>query len=339
MVKRKSDDEKKARKRSSSPTTTSLGKVKPIGFKEDNPPLDLRYDTAFKMIFSQKIFMIDLLNSILDRTEEITDITYRPTESLPRFVIGKKVVFDLKCTLSTGEIVIVEMQYASQNFFKERALYYVARNIDSQLQKCDDAVNNAKTEEEKWKRLKEYRVDAVCGIFITNFSLEKEGRLVRDIWLTDAMDSHRLFSDKMHMVFLELPVLKSWEECDTDLKKWLYVIKNSMDMDQIPFVKDKPIFKQLAEKARYATLTPEEQDLYELDRRNEMAYMNSMLYAQMQAQEEGLKEGLEQGLKKGMEQGLEQGKLQIARNLKSLGIDVQTIQQSTGLTLEEINNL
>lgn len=335
MVKRKNADEKNASRHSSSHTTTSLGRVRPIGSKEDNPPLDLRYDTAFKMIFSQKIFMIALLNSILDRTEEITDITYRPTESLPRFVIGKKVVFDLKCTLSTGEIIIVEMQYASQNYFKERALFYVARNIDSQLQKCDDAVDNAKTEEEKWKRLKEYRVDAVCGIFITNFSLEKEGRLVRDIWLTDAMDNHRRFSDKMHMVFLELPVLKSWEECDTDLKEWLYVIKNSMDMDQIPFVKDKPIFKQLAEKARYANLTPEEQELYEMDRRNEMAYMNSLLYAQMQAQEEGLKKGRAEGL----EQGRAEEKLQIALSMKALDIDIQTIQKCTGLSVEEITNL
>ena len=343
----------------SSEDTTGLGMVNPIGSEENNPPLDLRYDTAFKMIFSEKIFMIALLNSILNRTEKITDITYRPTESLPRFVIGKKVVFDLKCTLSTGEIIIVEMQYASQSYFKERALYYVARNIDSQLQRLDDEVDNARTQEELLKKLKEYRIDPVCGIFITDFSLEKEERLMRDIWLTDAMDGDRRFSDKMHLVFLELPALKSWEECDTELKEWLYIIKNSKHMEQIPFVEDKPIYKQLAEKARYANLTPEEQELYELDRRNEMAYMHSLLYAKMEAEEKGRAEGEAKGFAigeaKGIAKGIAEGraegraegeaigvekeKRQIAQNLKTLGIDIQTIQKSTGLTVEEINNL
>lgn len=363
MVQGKTIDETKAQALYSSEDTTSLGTVNPIGSEENNPPLDLRYDTAFKKIFSEKIFMIALLNSILVRTEKITDITYRPTESLPRFVTGKKVVFDLKCTLSTGEIIIVEMQYASQSYFKERALYYVARNIDSQLQRLDNEVDNARTQEEQYKKLKEYRIDPVCGIFITNFSLEKEERLMRDIWLTDAMDGDRRFSDKMHMVFLELPALKSWEECDSELKEWLYIINNSKHMEQIPFVEDKPIYKQLAEKARFANLTPEEQELYELDRRNEMAYMHSLLYAKMEAEEKGRAEGeakgraegeakgraegeakgrakgIAEGRAEGEAIGVEKEKRQIAQNLKTLGIDIQTIQKSTGLTVEEINNL
>ncbi|MCQ2239825.1 MAG: hypothetical protein MJZ73_11410 [Bacteroidaceae bacterium] len=122
-------------------------------------------------------------------------------------------------------------------------------------------------------------------------------------------------------------------------------------MEQIPFVEDKPIYKQLAEKARFANLTPEEQELYELDRRNEMAYMHSLLYAKMEAEEKGRAEGEAKGIAKGISKGIAKGiaegeaigvekeKRQIAQNLKTLGIDIQTIQKSTGLTVEEINNL
>ena len=314
MVKRKHHDEKKAQVLSSSSTTTGLRAVNPIGHQEHDAPLDLRLDTAFKVIFSQKIFMIDLLNSILNRTEKITDITYNPTESLPKYVIGKKVIFDLKCTLSTGEIIIVEMQYASQNYFKERALFYVARNIDSQLQKRDDIVENARTEEEKRERLQHYRIDPVWGIFITNFSLEHEERMMRDVWLTDTLDNHRPFTDKMRMIFLELPALKRAEECDTALKEWLYIIKNSKNMEQIPYVNDKPIYKQLAEKARYAALTPEEQELYDLDRRNEMAYWDSMFLAEEKAEARGLEKGRAEGIAEAEANALKE-KLENARKL------------------------
>ena len=331
MVEGKTIYEMKAQAPCSLEDTTGLGSVNPIGFEENNPPLDLRIDIAFKVIFGEKVFMIDLLNSILDRTEEITDITYQPTESVPAYVNGKKVVFDLKCTLSTGEIIIVEMQYASQSYFKERALYYVARNIDSQLQRWNSTIDNSMSVDEKREQLRNYRIEPVIGIFITNFSIDQQGRLMRDIWLTDVLDNNRKFTDKLRMIFLELPFMKRWEDCDTKLKEWLYLINNSKDMDKIPFTNDRPIYQQLAEKARYASLTPAEQELYDYDLRNYMAYVDSMLYAEDR--------GIAKGRAEGKAEGLAEGKLQIAQNLKALGIDIQTIQKSTGLTVEEINNL
>ncbi|MCQ2238041.1 MAG: Rpn family recombination-promoting nuclease/putative transposase [Bacteroidaceae bacterium] len=335
MVQGKTIDEMKAQAPYSSEDTTSLGMVSPTGSEENNPPLDLRIDIAFKVVFGEKEFMIDLLNSILDRTEEITDVTYQPTESVPAYVNGKKVVFDLKCTLSTGEIIIVEMQYASQSYFKERALYYMARNIESQLRKWNSTVGNADSLEEARDNMQRYRLHPVIGIFITNFSIEQEGRLMRDFWLTDVLDNNRKFTDKMRMIFLELPFMKQWDDCDTELKKWLFIIKNSKDMDKIPFTNDRPIYRQLAEKARYASLTPEEQELYDYDLRNYLAYVDSMIYAE----DKGVAKGRVEGLAEGRAEGKAEEKLQIAQNLKALGIDIQTIQKSTGLTVEEINNL
>ena len=53
----------------------------------------------------------------------------------------------------------------------------------------------------------------------------------------------------------------------------------------------------------------------------------------------GLKQGLEQGIAQGIEQGLEQGIKQTAKNLKDKGIDINIIHETTGLSIEEINNL
>ena len=41
--------------------------------------LDLRVDTAFKHVFGQKVFMLDLLNALLVREDKIVDIVYNPT--------------------------------------------------------------------------------------------------------------------------------------------------------------------------------------------------------------------------------------------------------------------
>ena len=45
------------------------------------------------------------------------------------------------------------------------------------------------------------------------------------------------------------------------------------------------------------------------------------------------------GLKEGRESGLKEGQLKTAKNLKELGIDRNTISKSTGLSIEEIEQL
>ena len=45
------------------------------------------------------------------------------------------------------------------------------------------------------------------------------------------------------------------------------------------------------------------------------------------------------GIKKGMEKGIEKGKLEVARNLLSLGLDMDKIIKATGLTEEDIKKL
>ena len=44
-------------------------------------------------------------------------------------------------------------------------------------------------------------------------------------------------------------------------------------------------------------------------------------------------------MEKGMEKGREEEKLEIARNLKTMGLPSESIAQATGLTIEEIENL
>lgn len=61
------------------------------------------------------------------------------------------------------------------------------------------------------------------------------------------------------------------------------------------------------------------------------------------AMAEGERRGIEAGFQKGIEQGLEQGKYQaqldMARNMLSLGLDIEVIAKATDLSQEAIRSL
>ena len=91
------------------------------------------------------------------------------------------------------------------------------------------------------------------------------------------------------------------------------------------------IFKKVFEQAEIAKYTPEEHFAYEESLKN-MRDFNSI---ESSARNEGIRLGLAQGLA----QGEKQAKLEIARNLKAAGMDINFIAQNTGLTKEEISKL
>ena len=76
----------------------------------------------------------------------------------------------------------------------------------------------------------------------------------------------------------------------------------------------------------------------ERDRRNQMQYQYDMgLEEGMEVGfdkgvERGIKIGIEQGIERGIEQGIEQEAMRMAAKLKSLGIEMNIILESTGLT-------
>ena len=55
--------------------------------------------------------------------------------------------------------------------------------------------------------------------------------------------------------------------------------------------------------------------------------------------QKGMKKGLEQGRAEGRAEGEQVKALNIARNLKSMGLGVADIQKATGLSEEEIREL
>ena len=55
--------------------------------------------------------------------------------------------------------------------------------------------------------------------------------------------------------------------------------------------------------------------------------------------QETRKLALEEGIELGIEKGIEKGKIEVARNLLSLGLDIDKIVKATGLSEEDIKKL
>ncbi|WP_262249591.1 Rpn family recombination-promoting nuclease/putative transposase, partial [Parapedobacter soli] len=94
--------------------------------------IDPLTDWGFRHLFGQgpnKEILIEFLNDLFQGEKHIAELEYAPNEHDGDGDEDKRVVFDLHCRGDNGEYFIVEMQRIRQDFFKDRALYYVSRLI------------------------------------------------------------------------------------------------------------------------------------------------------------------------------------------------------------------
>ena len=54
---------------------------------------------------------------------------------------------------------------------------------------------------------------------------------------------------------------------------------------------------------------------------------------------QGIRQGIKQGIKQGIEQGSKQTNLEIAKKMIAKNIDLKTICEITGLSIEDLKNL
>jgi predicted transposase/invertase (TIGR01784 family) len=100
--------------------------------------IDPLVDFAFKKIFGSepnKDLLIDFLNEVFRGRKQIIDLVYNKNEHPGDIKDEGAVIFDLLCTGDKGERFLIEVQRATQGYFKERALFYTSRLISDQAPK------------------------------------------------------------------------------------------------------------------------------------------------------------------------------------------------------------
>ena len=271
-------------------------------------------DFGFKKLFGTELnkdLLISFLNALFKDKLEITDLTYLNSEHLGEGIVDRKAVFDVYCQLADGSRIIVEMQKAEQEYFKDRSIYYSTYPIREQAPQG------------KW----DYRLEDVYTVGILNFVFPdgeySSDSLIHEIKLKDVEDNH-VFYDKLTFIYLEMPKFQKREdELETMFDKWLFALSNLSKLLERPKALQDRIFTRLFEQAEIAHFTPKERNEYVASRKE---YWDNYSI-------------VETAMKKGLAEGQAKGRAEVAKNLKLMGFSVSDITKATGLSAEEIDSL
>jgi len=287
-------------------------------------------DFGFKKLFGtepNKEFLVSLLNAMFDHMAQdsleprlvIKELKYLPTEKLEQYG-ERRAVFDVYCEAENGERIIVEMQKASQDFFKDRSVFYSAFPIIEQGQVGQD-----------W----DFRLNHVYTVGILNFVFPTDEYdkdcFHHEVKLMDTKDKH-VFYDKLTYVYLEMPKFRKTEdELESMYDKWLFVLKNLSRLFDRPAALQERIFGRFFEQAEIARFTPDEARIHEESLKHFRDLHNVISSAERRGRAEGRAEGREEGR---METNREN-----ALRMKADGMPAEQIARYTGLSLEVINKL
>ena len=323
-------------------------------------------DYGFKKLFGteeNKDLLISFLNALIGGEDPIKDLLYKNVERIGDVIGTRTNYFDVYCSTASGEEIIVEMQNTWQPFFKDRTIYYAAKPIHDQGKKGiqealdrqeeerakgDSLVETSDGETEK-KRNKgwDFELKNVYVVAMMNFKLPKkeypEDSFLHKIQLMDVEDFH-VFYNKLTLYYVELPKIDHVKlDLNTPLGRWFHALNNLYFYDRKPQNLKEPVFDKLFRQAELAQLTPDQDLAYERSMKVYLDTINQIRGARILGREDGLAEGKKLGLAEGKELGLAEGemkaKLDTARKMLEMGIDMETISKVTGFSEEEILKL
>ena len=316
--------------------------------------VNLLLDSGFKAVYADpgnKRQLIDLLNAILPRHSQVSDIVeYRDRERTPDFRFGKKTILDLCVTGQDGRLFDIEVQNDIDPYFFERMMFYASDDYHSQL-----------FEKQQYSELHPVHMVVITpGILwheqveaslegpVKHQGIEQDNALKGSDLLPDRVVTRYTMKEEETNIFAPSSIFcnfaqlgrfhKKLEECTTKEDLLFYWFLHSwMYADTPSAIENVPEIKELARATRVASFTQEKYHKYQRDMRNErdiqyrcdINFNNGML----KGLEEGRAEGHAEGWKEGRAEGRDEERMTIARNCIAMGMTAATIAQVTGLSV------
>lgn len=291
---------------------------------------DLLDDDVFKLVFgreSTKDVMTEFLNQVIpDR--KIVDLEFIDKEMHPVERDAKGVVYDMFCKTDSGARIIVEVQRRKQPFYPERAIYYSTFQIQRQVEAGADS----------------YDFLPVYVVNIMNFKMDnrEDDTNVKTIYRLYEENSHRLLTDRITFIFIELPRFrKSVYELDGNVLEGMYFcFKNMAVLDNRPKVLTHSVFNKIFEASELYNMDKVTRDKVIHKMTTERDLRNQMAYARQEAISEGRAEGYAEGHAEGRAEGREEGRKEGLRyavmRMHDSGLDVGHIAEIMGISVDEV---
>ena len=282
--------------------------------------LNPKNDYAFKRIFGTKRnqdILIHFINDILGFSGDavIKKVDFLQTDQDPEIAAAKQSSVDVMCTDELGRQYIVEMQVAKGHGFEKRAQYYAAKAYSRQLMEKDVYVN-----------LKE-----IIFVAITNFVMfpDKFDYISNHVVLDKKTYDHDL--KDFSFTFIELPKFKkSIDQLHGMIEKWAYFFKHAEETSEgelSQIIGSDIVMKRAYDELNRFSWTQAELNTYEQEEKRELDDL--AIRAQILADGEAIGEARGEA-KKGLD---------VAKKLLKLGVDIDIIVDSTGLTREAIQSI
>lgn len=319
--------------------------------------LNPKADLTFKRVFGEHPDLVmSLLNALLplEKGQEIIDIEYLPAEIVPDNPLRKNSIVDVRCKDKIGRQFIVEMQMIWSPEFRQRVLFNASKAYVRQIGSG-----------EQYELLQ-----PVYSLNLVNEVFESELEGFYHYYRLVHMEHTEKVIDGLHLIFVELPKFNPHTYSEKRMQVlWLrYLTEINENTREVPeeLMANPEVKKavtaleesaftdaQLLGYEKFWDIISVEKTLYNsaerkgLKRGLERGLEQGLKQGLKQGLEQGLKQGIERGIEQGIEQGIEKGiekgmeeeKIEIARNLKAMGLNVDVIQKATGLTSEAIKEL
>ena len=277
--------------------------------------VNLLTNSGFKAVFgdrNNKDVVMSVINMLLPEGKHVEEIEYAPTEHQGQQENNKEFRYDFMCHDADGSFFIVEVQSNPEEFWFKRCVSYASRVYDRQN-----------------RRGGEYDVPPVYLIGLMGIDVKhKDPELWRNRFVSEYSFREKLTNelqdDTIFIIFAELRrFAKQLHECENDLEKMLYIIKNGWRLANQPQELQDEIFTRLFNACDIPLFDEVKRIQYDKDMFDERRYNGEIAAARAE----------------GHAAGQVAAKKELCISMLEKGIPKEIVAEIAGLTLDALESL
>ena len=284
-----------------------------------------RVDLAFKKIFGveeNKDLLISLINSIVGKEDQVSDVTLLNPYNLQSFKTDKLSILDIKAQGADGKRFNIEIQITDSADYDKRALFYWGKLYVEQLKQSQGYS----------------KLNKAIGIHILNFTSIPELKKYHNVFHIAEKDSGLVYFKDLEIHTIELN--KFTANSDDKLSDIVSKVKNSLDMwsaflTRNDLLDPENLPKELDDDNLKKALTV--LDVMNFNSIEKEAYEDHLKWFMTEAN--SLEKAKNDGIAIGKNEGIAIGVKTTAIKMLEQKLDDSLIASVTGLSIDDIKKL
>ncbi len=313
---------------------------------EESRFISLISDYGFKAAFadeSDTLFLRKALQALIQSDVSINKVEFVRNDFIGLTEESRGGVYDLICVDENQRTFIVEMQLGHYKYFMQRAKFYAFQKFNTMVEKG------------------KYRFYNLTPIYCIGFLAESIFHKSEEYYHFGTLQNQNgeeMDTQITHIIVEISKFVKGPQEIKSDLDKLIYLMKNLETIkgaDQLPKFLTEDWIEQAMEKLDKSQMTPDQRMHYEMMMARNASIIQMREDEKQQMTEEVTKEVIEEITAEvtkeitaeitkeitaeAEKRGEQKNALKTAKSLKELGIEIEIIAKSTGLTVKQVEKL